>query len=61
MFFKGYSVLGAFPIVIPIVNSISNSDHEGVKLLCLNFLWLISAPTHNKNSQPGGLDVFDKN
>ena len=43
-FFKDILFLGLFPIVIPIVNSISNLDHEGVELSCWNFLWLISAP-----------------
>ena len=43
-FFEDILFLGAFPIVIPIVNSISNLDHEGVELSCWNFLWLISAP-----------------
>ena len=42
--FEDILFLGAFPIVIPIVNSISNLDHEGVTLSCWNFLWLISAP-----------------
>ena len=41
--FEDILFLGAFPIVIPNV-SISNLDHEGVELLCWNFLWLISAP-----------------
>ena len=43
-FFKDILFLGLFPIVIPIVNSISNLDHEGVELSCWNLLWLISAP-----------------
>ena len=43
-FFQGYSVLGSFTIVIPIVNSMSNLDNEGVELLLWNFLWLINAP-----------------
>ena len=33
-FFKDILFLGLFPIVIPIVNSISNLDHEGVELSC---------------------------
>ena len=44
VFFKDILFLGSFPIVIPIVNSISNIDHEGVKLSCWNSLWLIRAP-----------------
>ena len=60
--FKDILFLGAFLIVILIVNSISNLDHEGVKLSCWNFVWLISAPKDTiKNSKPTGLDVFDKN
>ena len=42
--FKDILFLGAFPILIPIVNSISNLDHEGVELSCWNFSWLITAP-----------------
>ena len=39
-FFQGYSSsFGSFPIVIPIVNSISNLDHEGVEPLCKTNLW----------------------
>ena len=32
--FEDILFLGAFPIVIPIANSISNLDHEGVELSC---------------------------
>ena len=42
--FKDILFLGAFPIIIPIVNSISNLEHEGVEQSCWNFVWLISAP-----------------
>ena len=42
--FEEILILGTFPIAIPIVNSISNLDHEGLKLSCWIFLWLFSEP-----------------
>ena len=42
-FFKDIQFLASFSIVIPIVNIISNLDHEGVELSPWNFLLLISA------------------
>ena len=42
--FKDILFLGTFLIVIPIVNPISNLDHEGVELSYWIFVWLISAP-----------------
>ena len=59
---KDILFLGAFPIVIPISNSISNLDHEGFELSSWNFFVADQCTKrHNKNSQPTCLDVFDKN
>ena len=59
-FFEDILFLCAFPIVIPIVYSISNLDNEGVDLSCWIFVADQCTKRHNKNSQPRCLDVFDK-
>ena len=59
--FEDILFLGAIPNVIPIVYSISNLNHEGVKLLFWIF-FLVDQCTkrHNKNHQPTS-DDFNKN
>ena len=62
--FKDILFVGPFPIVIPIVNSISNLDHK--RFINLNFLCSISAPKHTikkenkQTNQPTCLGVFNK-
>ena len=60
--FEDILFFGAFPFVIPIVNSISNLNHEGVELSCWNFFVVDQCTQrHNQKSQPACLEVFDKN
>ena len=59
--FKDILFLGASPIVIPIVNSISNLNHEWVELSRWNYSWLINAPKEPiKKHQPVCLNDFNK-